>query len=157
MAQIVDEAKQAELVAAKISTTSGIYGAIITAFLNNNETIFIGSGTSQSTPLVAGGRIEVPANAIGKIYIKGTPTGWALTGVVTGSKQFLFAGDQTARILIGDTISIVGSTANDGFYTVAAVSFGGGTTTVTVNETIPDGTVDGTLYHADAVALFGKG
>lgn len=157
MAQIVDEVKQAELISAPISITAGVYSAIVSAVLSNNQTVLIGDSSGQSTQLDAGDAIDVPGDALAAIYCKGTPTGWNITDVDQGSKQFKFLLDQTARILVGDNISIVGSTGNDGFYTVASVSFATGKTTVAVSETIPDATADGTLFHADKIALFAKG
>lgn len=157
MAQIVNEKKQAELVAGKISTTPGTYQVLITALIDNANRIFIGNGTGQDTELDPGDSMDVPGDALGKIYCKGTPPGWAVFSATPGTKTFVIVGDLTARILIGDTISIVGSTANDGFYTVADVSVSLGKTNIVVDETVPDATADGNLYHADSIALFAKG
>lgn len=157
MAQIIDEAKQAELIASKVSTTGGAYSVTLTALLNNAQIVSVGNSSNQRTELEAGDSMDVPGDSLSATYVKGTPSGWAITDVVQGSKQFKFLFDQTERILVGDSISIVGSTGNDGFYTVAAVSFAGGKTTVQVSETIPDATADGTLYHADKLVLFARG
>lgn len=155
--QIFDEVKQAELVGSKVSLTGGAYAVILSALLSNAQTIYIGNGTAQSTELESGDAIDVPGDSLSAVYVRGIPPGWGVTDVIQGSKQFKFLFDQSDRILVGDKISIVGSTGNDGFYTVSAVSFGTGKTTVTVEETIPDATADGTLYHADKIALFAKG
>lgn len=155
--QIFDEMKQAELIAASISMTTCGYLITVSAKLNNSNVVLVGNSAQQRTELEGGDSIDVPGDALEDIKVKGTPPGWNITDVIQGSKQFKFIGDQTDRIEIGDTISIVGSTGNDGFYTVVAVSFAGGKTTVQVNETIPDTTADGTLYHADKVILFGRG
>lgn len=157
MAQIVDETKQAELIASKISTTPGTYQVLISSLLDNANTIRIGNTDGQNTELDPGDSMDVPGDALGKVYCKGTPPGWSIVAVVQGSKQFKFVGDQTDRILAGDKISIVGSTGNDGFYTVVSATFATGQTTVTVEETIPDATANGSLYHADKIALFAKG
>ncbi len=155
--QIFDEAKQAELIASSVSHTTGAYSITLSAKLNNANTIVVGNSGNQRSQLDAGDSLDVPGDALEYVKVKGTPPGWGVTDVVQGSKQFKFLGDQTERILVGDSISIVGSTGNDGFYTVAAVSFGTGKTTVQVNETIPDATADGDLFHADKVILFGRG
>ncbi len=155
--QIFDEVKQAELVAASISHTTAGYLITLSAKLDNMNTVLVGNSTKQRSELDAGDSIDVPGDALEDIHVKGTPPGWGVTDVIQGSKIFKFLGDQSARILVGDTISIVGSTGNDGFYTVAAVSFGTGKTTVEVNETIPDATSDGDLFHADKLILFGRG
>lgn len=155
--QILDEMKQAELIASKVSNTDGTYDVSITALLGNSQTVFVGNGTGQHTELEAGDSMHAPGDALSLVYVKGTPPGWGITDVIQGSKQFKFLGDQTDRILVGDQISVVGSTGNDGFYTVAAVSFGTGKTTVQVEESIPDATSDGDLFHADKVAIFARG
>ncbi len=157
MAQIVNEVKQAELIPARVSTTPGIYKVTLSAQLNSAQLILVGNGTDQNTELDAGDSMDVPGDAIADVYLRGTPTGFDITDVVQGSKQFKFLGDQTDRIEVGDKISIVGSTGNDGFYTVAAVSFGLGKTTVEVSEVIPDTTADGDLFHADHLILFARG
>lgn len=157
MAQIVNEVKQAELIAARISVTSGLYKVTLSAKHDNASMVYVGNGTGQDTHLEDGDVMNVPGDALADVYLRGTPPGWSITDVVQGSKEFKFLGDQTDRILVGDNVSVAGSTGNDSFYTVAAVSFGGGKTTVQVNETIPDATSDGTLYHADKIILFARG
>lgn len=157
MAQVIDEVKQAELIASKVSLTGGTYSVILSAFLSNAQTVNVGNSSGQHTELEAGDVMHVPGDSLSATYVKGIPSGWNITDVIQGSKQFKFLLNQTERILVEDSISIVGSTGNDGFYTVAAVSFGGGKTTVTVEEVIPDATSDGELFHADKVALFAKG
>lgn len=157
MPQIFDEMTQAELLKAPVSTTPGTYKVTLIAKLDNANTVLVGNTNKQRTELDAGDSMDVPGDALGDIYLKGTPPGWLITDVIQGSKQFKFLGAQTVRILVGDAISVVGSTGNDGFYTVAAVSFGGGKTTVQVNETIPDATSDGSLFHADKIILFARG
>lgn len=157
MAQIIDEVKQAELIASKVSVTGGTYSVTLSAFLSNAQVVNVGNSSGQHTELEAGDAMDVPGDSLSATYVKGIPSGWNITDVIQGSKQFRFLLDQTERILVGDAISVVGSTGNDGFYTVAAVSFGAGKTTVTVEEVIPDATSDGELFHADKVALFAKG
>lgn len=157
MPQIINEVKQAELAAAKISLTAGLYSVTISAKLNNANTIVIGNSTDQDSQLDAGDSMDIPGDSLSATYLKGTPPGWGITDVIQGSKQFKFLLDQTERILVGDNITVVGSTGNDGTYTVAAVSFGAGKTTVQVNEAIPDATNDGDLFHADKLILFARG
>ncbi len=83
---------------------------------------------------------------------------YPITGVDTGTEELVIDGDQTARILVDDVISVVNSTGNDGEYTVASTSYASGPdeTTVTVNEDITDVTVDGEILHdeiADTLAV----
>lgn len=74
---------------------------------------------------------------------------YPITGVDTGTEQFVIDGDQTARILVDDVLTVIGSTGNDGVYTVASTSYAAGPdeTTITVNEDITDATVDGKALH----------
>lgn len=55
-------------------------------------------------------------------------------------------GDQTAFFEAGAQVKIVGSTGNDGTYTVASSSFGGVNTVIVLNEDITDPTNDGKIY-----------
>ena len=74
---------------------------------------------------------------------------YAITGVDTGTEDFVIEGDRTARILVDNVISVVNSTGNDGEYTVASASYASGPdeTTITVNEDVADATVDGEILH----------
>ncbi len=98
MAQIIDETIQAELIKGKVSTTGGTYSVTLSALLDNANTIHVGNGTNQRTPLDAGDAMDVPGDALGDIYLRGTPPGWGVTDVVQGSKEFKFLFDQTLRI-----------------------------------------------------------
>lgn len=69
--------------------------------------------------------------------------------------SFVISGDHTAEFVdaelsaSGDptTFHVQGSTGNDGYYSVASSTYDGGgdQTTIVVDETVPDGTGDGTL------------
>jgi|GEM_PF-6366224 len=83
-----------------------------------------------------------------KIKILGdtsTFSGYAITAVNTGSKQFTIAGNHTSEFPTGAYLKVYGSTLNDNMYTVSSSSYSGGNTIIVVNETIQDSTVDGTL------------
>ncbi len=72
-----------------------------------------------------------------------------IVGVATGAGgSFDLAGD--VRLLFeipgpNTTFTIVGSTGNDGTYTLASATLVGSNTRITVVETVPDGTIDGSL------------
>lgn len=65
---------------------------------------------------------------------------YPITSIDTENNNFIITGNPT-DILVADTVAVVGSTANDGNYTVANTGNG----FVRVVETIPDPTGDGTL------------
>jgi hypothetical protein len=65
---------------------------------------------------------------------------------VAGSGVFKIDGNKTEYYYPGASAMVQGSTANDGTYTVTTSSYSGGTTSIFVSETIPDGTADGSIY-----------
>jgi len=73
-------------------------------------------------------------------------TSHAITGVVTGTKTFTVAGDQTLELVAGTLLSVDNSTGNDGNYTVTSSTFDVDHTDIVTTEAIADATVDGTLY-----------
>jgi len=82
----------------------------------------------------------------GALPAGGTGTTYAITAVDTAAKTFTVAEDLSA-LSDGDYIEVRGSTGNDGSYTVASDA-GSGPTVITVDNTIPDATVDGNILVA---------
>jgi len=76
---------------------------------------------------------------------------YAITDVDTGTETFVIDGDQTERFEDAGIFSVVGSTGNDGEYTVVSTSYSevNDETTITVVEDITDATVDGTIVHSE--------
>ncbi len=72
-----------------------------------------------------------------------------ITAVSISNKTFTVAEDWSERIA-GDHLLVAGSTGNDGDYTLASLT-GTGPTVLTVNETVADATVDGTIQYKDRV------
>ena len=64
-----------------------------------------------------------------------------------GAGSFQVAGDATQTFNAGFKFTIIGSTGNNGIWTVknGGSSFAGGFTTIPVNEAVTDGTADGTI------------
>jgi hypothetical protein len=71
----------------------------------------------------------------------------AIIAADTGLETVTVAGDVTSLLAATDTFQIVGSTGNDGTYTVASAVFGGVNTVITVNEDITDATADGDIEY----------
>jgi len=67
----------------------------------------------------------------------------SITGVSTTNDTVTISGDYTAYLSQGEEIKIVGSTGNDGTYTVASTSLSSGDTVISVDQTIGDSTADG--------------
>jgi len=68
-----------------------------------------------------------------------------ITAATPGTPSFTIAEDWSARA-VGDYLLVAGSTANDGYYTIAGVA-GAGPTVLTVNEAVPDNDVSGTIQY----------
>lgn len=64
--------------------------------------------------------------------------------VAVTSSSFSVAGDVTEKLLGVSTMSAEGTTANDGAYTITSAVYSDPNTVITVAETVPDLTVDGT-------------
>lgn len=60
--------------------------------------------------------------------------------------QFQISGDKRNYYYAGATAMVQGSTGNDGTYNVTSSSYSGGVTTISVSETVPDGTADGRIF-----------
>ena len=58
-------------------------------------------------------------------------------------------GDVASQFTAGKILSIVGQGDSDGTFTVASSSFGGGKTTITVDEVIPELTVAGNVINVN--------
>ena len=76
-----------------------------------------------------------------------------ITAVNQGARQFTVAGDRRLFYPVASSVIVADSTnaANDGTYTVTAVAFAGGATTVTVAQAIPNATASGVLTGARQV------
>lgn len=67
----------------------------------------------------------------------------------TTNKIVLSGVDLTGKIKIGSLVKIMGSTGNDGEYSVDTCVLNGSDTEIVVNEDITDGTDDGNLVYND--------
>jgi len=69
---------------------------------------------------------------------------YAISLVDQTNKKFVVPGNQTALFINALSITVAGSTGNNGTYTVSGAStFGGAFTYITVVEAIPNATADG--------------
>ena len=68
---------------------------------------------------------------------------YAITGVNQGTKTFTIVATLVTAPVAGDKINITDSSGNNGEYTVASTA---GNTNITVDEAIPNATVNGTLF-----------
>lgn len=70
----------------------------------------------------------------------------AITAVDVVAKKFTIAGDKTNLYLSGGSLTVAGSTGNDGAYTVASNStLVASDTEIVVNEVVPSAVADGNL------------
>lgn len=150
---IVDIVKQVIAVAARVAPEQVGSSIKVSAFLNSRESIFIGDDSAQSTELEAGDGVAIAGQSLPTLYARGTPSVYDITDVIQGAKTFKFLTDASEYFLAGDRIDVVGSTGNDGSYTVASSLFATGKTSVIVEEAIPDSTADGDILHGDKLAI----
>jgi len=84
-------------------------------------------------------------------------TTYNITGLNQGNKTFTLAENIPYMFLDNSTFTIAGSTGNDGSYSVNGNATGTGPITITVDQVIPDATVDGTIgviwTNADALVF----
>ena len=102
-------------------------------------------GTALKFPgvLVRGTPVE---NAYYYGLCTGTPKTFPINNLQTVTKVFVVTGDATTMLTVGTTFLVTGSTANDGLYTVTALSYSSPSTIITVAETIPNSTINGNIW-----------
>ena len=75
------------------------------------------------------------------------PVEFTITGVNQGTNTFTVAENVSAKWGVDNNkMGVIGSTGNDGVYTVVSATYDTDHTDIVVSESIPDTTVDGTLY-----------
>lgn len=79
---------------------------------------------------------------------------WAITAV--GASSATLAGDQRRWFTVGSSVTITGSTGNDGAKVVSAVSYAGGNTTLTFTAPLGSAVADGNVTQTISIPL-GKG
>lgn len=103
----------------------------------------IGSATAGNTGTADGYKFK---DEDGNAIITGTAgMKRSITAVSAGAGGTItLAGDLTAEFPAGTPFTVVGSTGNDGSYTVASVAFGAATViTIEADQTLADATADG--------------
>jgi len=116
-------------------------GGVATAAAIGDDTDADATGTADKAKIKdADGDVVVTLDAGQKRDITAVGTGAGGT--------FGIAGDHTTELAAGTRFNVVGSTGNDGTYTVQSSSYGSPTTTITVtaDETVADATVDGQVH-----------
>lgn len=78
---------------------------------------------------------------------------FALTGVDTINKKFTFSGNFAGDFIVPQPISIVGAPFNNGLYTAMNVVNNGPDTEITVLQTIPDGTIAGSVEYSKTYSI----
>lgn len=87
---------------------------------------------------------EKTSNATDTLITEATE---AITGVTQGTKTFTVGIDISTFLETGSIITVSGSTANDGDYTVVSATENSGNTDIIVEEAIPDATIDGDITY----------
>ncbi len=76
-----------------------------------------------------------------------------ITALDQGAQKLTIAGDHRTLFPVAAALRVVGSTGNDGTYTVDTVTFTGGNTEIVTVETLPDGTVDGVAANSGTAGI----
>jgi hypothetical protein len=85
--------------------------------------------------------LGVPQGSVTSTGTAAVMSSTAVSTVDQGNKKFTFSGADLSSLVVDDSLTISGSTGNDGTYTVTA--FDDTADTITVSEAIPDATADG--------------
>lgn len=93
--------------------------------------------------LTAGDTVYLEANGAVEFILVG---GYAITAATAATDTFAVAGDKTADFPVGKKFTVVGSTGNDGEWTVKSCTFTIATAIVT-DEDVTDDTDDGTIVY----------
>jgi len=128
--------------------------AVIDALTNPLIYVFPGTYTDASIQFEGGTFFFTPG-----VLLTGPPQYHGTTGLVNvnqGTKTFTTPGNfETHFNVVGKKIQILGSTGNDGIYTVVSAVNNAANTDIIVVEVIPDATVNGRL--TDALPIFSVG
>jgi len=139
-----------------MSTYAALQYAVVTgtvagiATFNTNVQAQIASGWAPvSSPWTDGTNIN---QTFSKVTGSAITAAWGITVAPTtgaaGAAAFTLVGDQTLQFPIGFKFTVVGSTANDGIYSVrAAPTFGGGNTVIPVNEAVGSAATTGQIIQ----------
>jgi hypothetical protein len=119
----------------------------LAAFQTGVET-YLGQGyTLSGGPQVSGGDIYQGVVKESNLMVSSFAITDATIGVA-GAGIFKFTSDQRTLFPIGFKFTIVGSTGNDGIWTVKSTgaTYAGGKTVIPVVEAVTDATVDGRIF-----------
>jgi hypothetical protein len=72
---------------------------------------------------------------------------FAIDAVSVGNQEFEVVGDKTFELFGGMSVTVSGSTGNDGDYTTDEVTFNGTNTVIKVDQAVPSAVADGTLAY----------
>lgn len=79
------------------------------------------------------------------------PKTYAITAVSTGSKKFTVSGDRRRWFNIGSTLTVSGSTGNNGNFTVSTLTLVGGNTEIVVVEAVSSAVADGSVTSTQKI------
>lgn len=102
------------------------------------------ASTTRDIPYYGVKSYQVSADPVTDTF---TAFSYPIVQVVAASRRFAIVGDHTSEFDAGSTITVVGSTANDGTYTVTSAVFetSSNRTRVNVLEPVPASVADGVL------------
>lgn len=124
-----------------VTSATGACRAPINRLATSPDYTFTVDVTDSANRVIAIGWTTFPTG--------GSISGGTITAVSTSNKTFSITGDARNQFRGVSALRVWNSTGgNDGDYTLASMTYTGGSTVLTVNETILSGTADGTLAQA---------
>jgi len=117
------------------------------------QLVFVTSSRILPAPLVQNQPVYLVVVNGRQFRVSDTPVGASILSpilaVATGPMgAFSIAGNQTAYFPSSTAFGVVGSTGNDGNYTVSTTLFDGTNTVIMVAQSVPNATVDGSIQNA---------
>jgi hypothetical protein len=132
------------LIVANSTGNDGKYTLVSMAYTGGNTVITVQETPASSTADGTLAQYDDTKEFLYDVQVT-VPRNNTITAVSTGSKTFTMSGDQRRWFNVGGTITVTGSTGNDGTYTVTVINYTGGNTVLTVTETVPSAVADGSV------------
>ncbi len=143
----------------EVASQGGGGGGGVTEITSTDMSVTITDPTGPTVDLsVSGGSQPVGALSSKEFLFTEEATAenvtFPITAADTGGQVFTVAGDHVGDFFGSASFTVVGSTGNDGLYTVSSVTLDAGNTLVGVSETVADDTADGDITFGRYIAEF---
>jgi len=117
---------------------------VIHGSVSNDGTYTVVTAAASPTLITFTPALADASDTTGNVIVSRRET---ITGANAGADIFTVGIDTTGFMSVGDTIYVNESASNDGVYTISAISFGGGTTSITVDQDFASSSTSGRITH----------